>query len=1067
MSYQADFNGWEELTLTDLLVAYRKAKADVFFENTFPTAIKFAEYEQNLLANLDSLLMRLQSQKGFAQDEALLGEFRLVPKKLGMERKDGAPSGHAHFSDADRAFESLLTGHDLTPGFRIVGDFPVDAHVISALWINKVGHKLDACLDEAAYGSRLRRVRTEELAGEQKQRPFHITAVGSFEPYYQPYQRWRTDGLKAIRLELENERDVVAVSLDLRSFYHQVDPAFLGRKAFLKAIGLVDDKALSEPELAFIKEMARFLTQWSTGAEKFSRKIRKSGVKVSGGLTIGLTASRIVSNVLLQRWDCFVQQKLTPVHYGRYVDDMFLVLCDPGNISGMADLMGFLQKRLGKRCFAEDGKSGGGLWKISLGKAYQKDSVIHLQAQKQKLFVLKGEAGIDLLDTIEKEIHELSSEYRLMPSPDQLEQTTAAKVLSAAGSVAEGADNLRRADDLTIRRLSWSLQMRHVETLSHDLPKNVWKQQREDFYRFAHDHVLRADKLFDHFNYLPRLLGFAVALDEWEAAEAIVSHAFLAIDQLQQATGGGHPVEINGAACIAKGKIWNHVRSALAWWFIDAAARYYNPDNLLGKPRSKRIARLATIFLEQRSKELQSFHDLLKFDFSVDEFYQKAPLLARCDLARVPYKDILKRPAAKALIDGKKRPKSDRLLERIFKETDLWDMDALSDFLRESRNARLSRVKKGKRGGEQWRPYLFPTRAYTPLEVAELVPWCVGLGNPGKHLPEVQWALFVRALRGVWVKPVLLAENETDKGKPGKRSRVISLGSGEADEITVAITNLLTTDEMWAASASGRPKLTLARYKRISDLVNQAMRVRPRPDYLLLPELSLPREWVHSLGARLNQSGINLIAGTEYLHPDAKAIVSHACLQLIDNRMGFPTSVRIWQEKCQPAPTEEKGLLARFGKTWASTPSTRKPVYRHSGFYFGVMVCSELQNSKARVNLQGKVDALMVLAWNQDLDTFSALIEAAALDVHAYTVLVNNRKYGDSRVRSPAKESFRRDLARVRGGENDFCVTVKLNVKALRAFQSRAKRWPEESDPFKPVPEGFPLPSVRRVKPPK
>ena len=42
MSYQAVFTGWEDLKLKDLLVADRKAKADCFFENTFPTAVKFA-----------------------------------------------------------------------------------------------------------------------------------------------------------------------------------------------------------------------------------------------------------------------------------------------------------------------------------------------------------------------------------------------------------------------------------------------------------------------------------------------------------------------------------------------------------------------------------------------------------------------------------------------------------------------------------------------------------------------------------------------------------------------------------------------------------------------------------------------------------------------------------------------------------------------------------------------------------------------------------------------------------------------------------------------------------------
>jgi len=97
------------------------------------------------------------------------------------------------------------------------------------------------------------------------------------------------------------------------------------------------------------------------------------------------------------------------------------------------------------------------------------------------------------------------------------------------------------------------------------------------------------------------------------------------------------------------------------------------------------------------------------------------------------------------------------------------------------------------------------------------------------------------------------------------------------------------------------------------------------------------------------------------------------------------------------------------------------------------MVCSEFENSKVRIGFQEAVDVLMILSWNRDLDTFSSLTESTALDVHAYTKLVNNRKYGDSRVRSPAKDSFLRDIARMRGGDNDFVVAATLDVAALRA----------------------------------
>lgn len=116
-----------------------------------------------------------------------------------------------------------------------------------------------------------------------------------------------------------------------------------------------------------------------------------------------------------------------------------------------------------------------------------------------------------------------------------------------------------------------------------------------------------------------------------------------------------------------------------------------------------------------------------------------------------------------------------------------------------------------------------------------------------------------------------------------------------------------------------------------------------------------------------------------------------------------------------------------------------KPVYIHHGVNFGVMICSELQNSKARIRFQGALDALMVLSWNKDLDTFASLIESAALDIHAYTILVNNRKYGDSRVRSPAKEPFMRDIARVKGGDNDFVVAATLGYRLVKGISEQGK----------------------------
>ena len=76
------------------------------------------------------------------------------------------------------------------------------------------------------------------------------------------------------------------------------------------------------------------------------------------------------------------------------------------------------------------------------------------------------------------------------------------------------------------------------------------------------------------------------------------------------------------------------------------------------------------------------------------------------------------------------------------------------------------------------------------------------------------------------------------------------------------------------------------------------------------------------------------------------------------------------------------------------------------------------------------------------------------------------RQYGDSRARSPALESYRRDLARLHGWNNDFVVAMTIDIDTLRAFQSRAKRWPDRDDLFKPMPSGFKVGSARKRLPP-
>jgi hypothetical protein len=268
MGYCARFKGWDSITLSDLIIAYRKAKTDCFFENIFPSGIKFSEYERNLLVNLNKLLEKLRTKNGFMNDSSLLGECRIIPKKLILKPNE-FNNGHAHFSDPVRAFKTLKDQNTITPEFRVIGDFPVDTNIISALWINMIGHKFDACLDESSYGSRLRRVRNEKVLDKNAPKSFHITAIGSFEPYFQPYQKWRKNELQAIRWELEKEHKVIAVSLDLKNYYHSIDPTFFAFSDFQTSIGLNNESHNLEFNNDFTNQLSELLKNWSSNAGEF------------------------------------------------------------------------------------------------------------------------------------------------------------------------------------------------------------------------------------------------------------------------------------------------------------------------------------------------------------------------------------------------------------------------------------------------------------------------------------------------------------------------------------------------------------------------------------------------------------------------------------------------------------------------------------------------------------------------------------------------------------------------------------------------------------------------------
>jgi hypothetical protein len=101
---------WEDsnfITLKDLGIAYRKAKADLYYENGHANAIAVCEYEQNLRLNLEALYNKLcrNSLKWMIRPE-FVGEWSVIPKGINDYWQDNGP--RLRWSDPDKHGEHGL-----------------------------------------------------------------------------------------------------------------------------------------------------------------------------------------------------------------------------------------------------------------------------------------------------------------------------------------------------------------------------------------------------------------------------------------------------------------------------------------------------------------------------------------------------------------------------------------------------------------------------------------------------------------------------------------------------------------------------------------------------------------------------------------------------------------------------------------------------------------------------------------------------------------------------------------------------------------------------------------------
>ena len=482
------------VTIENLAFAYRKAKVDLFYSGN-PRRIDLLEFEKELEKNLNAIKKAYENN-----DESFFlnisNGYWYYPKSTISSSKKN--NNILIISDSNGKGKSCrIKSYEV----RVLERLPIAFHVITTLWIDSVGTKMDSMLSKSSYGNRIK----------QNKRRF---SLGTFFPYPSCYRKWRGDAIESIRAALNKKKNVIAITTDFSAFYHSINPGFILEPAFQKKLGL----CLNDEQKRFTRLIIRMLDRWA------------ETTPLKRGLPVGCSISSVIANLALAFFDQSVEKNLKPLFYGRYVDDIILAIENTNGLSRQKDIWSWIQNRI--LCLSERYPDSmypafphhdytskdhiinkknmrNKILYLDYGKEYQELEKIDFgylvfKKEKTKFFVLDYQSGTTFLDLLEKQIKEMSSEWRLLPELPE-DQHIPSMLLSVSTRTGEDSDTLRSSDSISMRRAMFSIKMRDFESYCRDLSPKSWEKQRHAFLKTIYLYFTSPDVFFEYIRFFSYL----------------------------------------------------------------------------------------------------------------------------------------------------------------------------------------------------------------------------------------------------------------------------------------------------------------------------------------------------------------------------------------------------------------------------------------------------------------------------------------------------------------------------------------------------------------------------------
>lgn len=398
------------IEIQEIYEAYRKLKSYIYYDNTSHfTRKRIAEFESNFNFDDDSeetfkmgfrlavseLMTIVNQKRGWEKlwNRWLENDVNCVilPKEVSEKNTENISIMYVN---------NKANMNDIQVGsVNAVIDASVNIHLVSVLWLMKVGLGLSSLVDANNYAYRLA---THEDNKDEKEIDNGLTI---YKPYFIGYQSWRDNALRKAKGLLNEKKDVAIVSLDIKRYFYS---------SRVNVVKLVRDLSSHEdisinPEDDDIKILNALLDDiHRVYAEKAQKYVVEAGKdEETYSIPVGLMSSGIIGNLYLEQFDHNVIDNIRPDYYGRYVDDTIFVFSNV-KVKSPEDFIG--------KMFCD--KDNALLTKE--GDDYYIEGFPNLKLQSHKIVLeyFEHTGSSALIDKFVHEIMKNRSEFRFLPDED-------------------------------------------------------------------------------------------------------------------------------------------------------------------------------------------------------------------------------------------------------------------------------------------------------------------------------------------------------------------------------------------------------------------------------------------------------------------------------------------------------------------------------------------------------------------------------------------------------------------------------------------------------------------------